>query len=278
MTAVTEQAGPYVAAFPTLVPSGQAWLDALRETAIRQFAERGFPTTREEEWRFTNVAPIARVPFERAAPAEVSAETLDPLLPAAAGASRLVFVNGRYAPGLSRTAPGVKAGSLAEALQSDPDAVRAHLAQHADMAANPFVALNTAFIEDGAYVRVSKGAVVEQPVYLVFVAAGGAAPYVCHPRTLVTVGPNAQVSLVEMYLGLGEQIYFTNAVTEIAAAENAVVDHYKVQLERIGAFHVATMQVRQGRSSNFSSHSFALGARWCATTSTQCWPRVARAH
>ncbi|HWQ54451.1 MAG TPA: Fe-S cluster assembly protein SufD [Bryobacteraceae bacterium] len=259
MTAVTEHAGPYVEAFPKLASTGHDWLDALRESAMREFSARGFPTTREEEWRFTNVAPIARVPFERAHAADLTPESLETLLFSMPGATRLVFVNGRFAPRLSSVAEGVKAGSLAEALRTDPDAVRTHLAQHASVAANAFVALNTAFIEDGAWVRVTRGTVVEQPVYLVYVSVAGAAPAVTHPRTLVTVGPNAQLSLAEVYVGLGEQVYFTNAVTEIAAGESAVVDHYKLQLERTSAFHVATMQVKLGRSANFSSHSISLG-------------------
>lgn len=259
MTAETGQLAPYLAAFPTLPPSGDEWLDALRETAMRQFTAHGFPATREEEWRFTNVAPIARVPFEPAQAAALPAGSLEALLPAGVDVSRLVFVNGRFAPELSVTLDGLRAGSLAESLRAEPEAVQAHLARHADIAANPFVALNTAFIEDGAYARIPKGAVVERPIYLLHLTVPGAAPAASHPRTLVTVGPNAQVTLVEIYAGVGGQVYFTNAVTEIAAGEGAVVDHYKIQLENTNAFHVATMQVRQGRSSHFSSHSISLG-------------------
>lgn len=259
MTAATEHAAPYLAALP--VPSGQSWLDGLREAAARQFASRGFPQTSEEEWRFTNVAPIARVPFRpaRAEDARQEAGALDATLFPAAGAGRLVFLNGRFAPEFSSPVPGITAGSLAEAIGREPDAVSAHLGRHADIAANPFVALNTAFIEDGAWLRVAKNAVPEQPVYLVFVGGGSDSPTVCHPRTLVTVGPNAQVTLAEIYIGAGDGVAFTNAVTEIVVAENAVVDHYKVLLEPLEAFHVATMQVWQGRSSNFSSHSFSMG-------------------
>ena len=259
MTAVTN---PYAAAFERLPASGREWLDGLRESGMRRFAELGFPTTKDEEWRFTNVAQIARTVFEPAAPAPVTRTEIDRLLYPAAG-TRLVFVNGRFARELSSLVPlpsGVKAGSLADALATaDPDGVRAHLGQHADILDHAFVALNTAFAADGAYVRVPRGVVVERPVELVFVAAGGAASAVTHPRNLITVGPNAQVTLVETYLGLAGAPYFTNAVTEIVAGEGAVVDHYKLQLERKDAFHVATMQVAAGRSANFSSHSISFG-------------------
>jgi Fe-S cluster assembly protein SufD len=150
----------------------------------------------------------------------------------------------------------VKAGSLAEALRADPDSVRPHFGQHAEFLNHSFVALNTAFANDGAYVRVPRGVVVERPVELVFVASG---PGISHPRTLITAGPNAQVTIAETYIGAGDDVYFTNAVTEIVAAENAVVDHYKLQVERPQSFHVATMQVAQGRSANFCSHSISLG-------------------
>jgi Fe-S cluster assembly protein SufD len=258
MTAVTN---PWAAAFGRQPASGSAWLEGLRESGMRRFAELGFPTTKDEEWRFTNVAAIARTAFEPAGPARVTRTEIDRLLYPAAG-TRLVFVNGRFAKELSSLVPlpaGVKAGSLAAGLAVDPDAVRAHLGQHADIFDHAFVALNTGFAADGAYVRVPRGAVVEGPVELVFVAAGGAAPAVTNPRNLITVGPNAQVTLVETYLGLDGAPYFTNSVTEIAAGEGAVVDHYKLQLERKDAFHVATLQVAAGRSANFSSHSISLG-------------------
>ena len=260
MTAVTEQANPYVEAFAAAAAAGPAWLDDLRGTAIRRFAELGFPTTHEEEWRFTNVAPIARTQFAPAGPVPVTAAELDRL--AYPGACRLVFINGRFAPKLSSRGglpAGVEAGSLAEALRANPDAVRAHLGRHAEFANHAFVALNTAFLADGACVRVPKGTVVEEPIHLVFVAAGAGAPAVSHPRSLVTIGPNAQATLAETYVGLEGAATFTNAVTEIVTGENAVVDHYKLQLERVEAFHVATMQLAQGRNVNFASHSISLG-------------------
>jgi Fe-S cluster assembly protein SufD len=259
MTAASEQANPYIAQFAAAPTTALPWLEALREAAIRRFAELGFPTTHEEEWRFTNVAPIAKANFAPSGPATLAGGDVEPLLRTSPGVIRLVFLNGRFAPHLSSLAglpERVKAGSLAEALRADPDAVRPHFAQHAEFLNHSFVALNTAFAADGAYVRVPRGVVVEQPVELVFVAAG---PGVSHPRTLITAGPNTQVTVAETYIGLGDDVYFTNAVTEIVAAENAVVDHYKLQTERPQSFHVATMQVAQGRNANFCSHSISLG-------------------
>jgi Fe-S cluster assembly protein SufD len=243
------------------VLTGIAWLDALRDTAAERFEKLGFPTTHDEDWRFTSVAPIARTNFLPAqsmdgpAPGEIASA----LFPAAC---QLVFMNGRYMAGLSTPAglpPGVQVGSLAEALRAGSDAVKANLARRADISSHAFAALNTANIEDGAYVWVPPGMVVETPIHLVYVSEAGAAPAVSHPRSLILAGANSQATFIESYFGRGEQVYLTNAVTEIVAGDNAVVEHYKLQMEQPQAFHVATLQVEQGRAATFSSHSISLG-------------------
>ena len=122
-----------------------------------------------------------------------------------------------------------------------------------------FVALNTAALEDGAFVHIPRSAVVEEPIHLLFVSTAHDGPTVSHPRTLILAGENSQATIVESYAGPAGQVYFTNAVTEVVVGENAVVDHYKVQRESVKAFHIATMQVQLARSANFSSHSIGLG-------------------
>jgi Fe-S cluster assembly protein SufD len=214
MTAASQVTGAWLEAFTSQTPAAP-WLQELREDAFRRFAESGFPTTHDEDWRFTSVAPIARAEFAR----------------------------GIAAPRVS----GAEIGNLDEA--------RPYLAGHAAYDQNPFVALNTAFVENVAFVRVPRGAVVEQPIEIVYEGArqGSAS----HPRTLVVVGAGAQCTVVERYTGAGS--YFTNAVTEIVAGDGAVIDHYKVQLESDDAFHVATLQATLGRSANFSTHNISLG-------------------
>ena len=209
MTAVSEQTGNWLAHFTAQVPAAP-WIQALREAAFQRFVELGFPTTHDEEWRFTNVAAIARTEWHRS---------------------------------LTAGAPNVA------------DDAQPHLAKHALYEHSAFVALNTAFLNQVAFVRVPRGAVVEQPIEIVHQA--GHAGAATHPRTLILVGPNAQCTIVETYLGTGA--YFTNAVTEVVAGEGAVIDHYKVQQESLEASHVATMQATLGRSANFSSHSISLG-------------------
>jgi Fe-S cluster assembly protein SufD len=243
-------------------PGEPAWLHELHSTAIDRFAERGFPTLRDEEWRFTNLTPLLKVPFQPAATATRSAADLDRLAFDLGPCSRLVFVNGRYDPRLSVLRPlpdGVVVGSLAAALGASPDLVRPHLARHAAYEDQPFAALNTAFIEDGAFVHLPKGKVVAEPVHVVFVSTAAGGPSVSYPRTLVLADVNSQLTLVESYVGPAGEVYFTDAVTEIVAGDNAVIDHYKVQRESTAAFHLATMQVRLGRSANLATHNLVLG-------------------
>jgi Fe-S cluster assembly protein SufD len=231
---------------------------SIRQDAARRFNELGFPTTRDEEWRFTNVSSIAKTQFS-AAPSDLNTwerAQLDQRLSPNEGGPRLVFINGRYSPELSaqKLLRGIRATPLREA----NGAVEAHLARYAAYQDRAFVALNTANLDDGACIEIPMGAVVEEPIHLVFLATGGDLPVISHPRSLVVIGPGSQATVVESYLGHGAK-YFTNAVTEIVAGDHSVVDHYKVQEEDERSFHVATLQVQVGRNANFSTHSISLG-------------------
>jgi Fe-S cluster assembly protein SufD len=249
---------------------GPRWLQDLRERAASRFAALGFPTVRDEEWRFTSVSAIAGGEFAPADPeAAVTADQLDAFLYRSAP-FRLVVVNGRYAPDLSRVAglpAGVRAGSLSAAingeLEADRELVQRYFGQLADIGSRAFAALNTAHADDGAYVQVPDGVVVEAPIQVMFVSTrgGSAGPTVSHPRLLVVAGDRSQSRIVETYVGT-EGVYFANAVTEIFAGEHAVLDHYKVAEDSLEAFHVASMHVHASRSTTFSSHSFALGGRF----------------
>jgi Fe-S cluster assembly protein SufD len=261
MAQVMEKRQPWLAALNERPRGGSRWLQDLRDQAASRFVELGFPTVREEEWRFTNVAPIATSEFQLAPQARLGADALDGFLYADAP-NRLVVVNGHYVPELSRTAglpPGMRFGSLAGATSEQADVVARYLGQLADFTARPFVALNTAFTQDGAYVHVPDGVVFEQPLQILFVSTGNG--HMTHPRTLIVAGDRSQMRIVETYVSAPGQKHFTNAVTEIVAGENAVIDHYKVQEESVDAFHVASMHIHATRSSNVSTHSFTLGGR-----------------
>jgi Fe-S cluster assembly protein SufD len=262
----------YVRDFQAFASNGAAgapaWLREIREGAIARFTELGFPTMKQEAWRFTNVAPIAETRF---AP---PASRLPPLaigdvdaLSIGAG-PRIVFVDGRYTPGLSSLAglpAGVTATSLAEAIRSGPggELARRHLARYAPWQDSAFAALNTAFLADGAFVHVAADTVLPQPLEVLFLATSGPAgtdgPTVRHPRSLFVVERRAQAALIESYASIGEGVYWTNAVTETVVGEGARVELYRVQREGRSAYHVATTQSRQERDSYLALHALTLG-------------------
>ena len=249
MSAVAEQTGAWLELF-TNQPPAPAWLQPLRDTAFARFAELGFPTTHNEEWRFTNVAPIARTTFASGRMDMFGVEDRS-----GKGSIQLFFLNGHLVTRPEGLPEGLDAGPLAD----DPTAAAQHLGKHASFAENAFVALNTAMIEDGALVRVARGAVIAEPIEIFYVTTSPTQPVAVHPRALIVVGADAHCTIVEHYHGAGELVYFTNAVTEIVVGDRAVVDHYKVQQESANAFHIATLQATIGRSATFASHSISLG-------------------
>jgi Fe-S cluster assembly protein SufD len=236
-----------------------AGLGALRAEAAERFRTLGFPTLRDEEWRFTNVAPVAKTRFVAARGAVPEAAALEPHR--LEGTVERVFVDGRPAPELARGAlpAGIEVESLAEALRREPEALLPHLGRKATFDRQPFLALSTALFADGALVRVARGAVVAQPIHLIFYSTGGGAPTASFPRTLVLAGEGSQSTLVESFAGAPGAVYLTCPVTELVAAPAAHVDHYKLQRESRAAFHLSGIAVETARAANVSTHSFSLG-------------------
>jgi Fe-S cluster assembly protein SufD len=242
---VMERQNTYLADFERmereLAASGTPAVHRLRKAAAARFAELGFPGPRDEEWRFTPLAPLIRTPLVAVTPKQAnnSCSLRIPQLPI-----------------------GVIVCGLAEALQNHAALAEPHLARHADWRKHPFIALNTAFLRDGIFLYVPPGIVLEQPLFLDFVANNDRDGSVWHPRSLIVLGENCQVTLVEQYNGQSGSTYLTNAVTEIIAGAGAHVDHYKLQREGDRAFHMAAMQVQLGRDAKFSSHSVTQGGQW----------------
>jgi Fe-S cluster assembly protein SufD len=265
MTQVLEVKDHYLAEFMRLSasPAGvqPPWLARIRESAINRFYELGFPTTDQEDWRFTDTTPIAEATLST--PARVPA--IRPLTGITDGplkSCQLAFVNGAFAPGISSVLglpERVRAGSLQALLVTDPAAAEGHLARQAAYQDHPFVALNTAFFRDGAFIRVPKGCVLEEPIHLLFIAIDDGEPAIVHPRVLIVLEDGAEASIVESYVSQGHGVYFTNSVTEIVLGEGAVADYYKLQRESVQAFHMATLALHQDRASNFTSHAITLG-------------------
>ena len=245
--------------------AGPAWLSALRKAAIARFETLGFPTQKHEDWKYTNLTPLVRVPFKSAIlarPDGVAREKLDPLNFGVLKTSQLVFVNGRYSPRLSYLRPlpeGVRVLSMAEVVRSEPDAPEKHLAQYAGFHGDAFVALNTAFFADGAYVEIPRNTSVEEPIHLIFVSTSKDLPIVTYPRNVIRLGAGSQSTVIETYAGWASDVTFTNAVTEVIAGPAAILEHYKMQREAESAFHIASMAVHQDRDSSVTCHSMSFG-------------------
>ena len=265
---MTVLVAPYVAEARRVAAARRAgepeWVTRARCEGLEQFQELGFPTSRDEDWRFTSVAPIAAGGFRAAANGASSFDPrrLEPFEWPGELAASLVFVNGRHAPGAStigRLPPGVRVESLAQALATRPDGVGARLTRLAAAGRTAFTALNTAFLGDGAFVFVPDSTLVAAPIHLVFVSVGEGTRTMAHPRVLAVMGAGSQASIVESYVAVDAERYFTNAVTEATVGENARLNHYKIQRESATSFHVGALYVRAARNANVACHSVALG-------------------
>jgi Fe-S cluster assembly protein SufD len=228
------------------------FLAALRAAGRDAFLTAKLPTTKDEDWRFTNLAPLAGQAFAPAAPARATVD-LPP-------APRLVFVNGRLDPAatdLGGLPAGVRLGSLAAALRERPGALAPLLGAVVPAPRQPFVALNTALFEDGALVELGEGVQVQPALHLVFISEGSATA--THPRNLVVAGKGSRATVVEHYRGGGA--YLVNAVTEVSLGEGAQLEHDRLQEDAPQAFHVGALHVAQAAASRFTGQSVALGAR-----------------
>jgi Fe-S cluster assembly protein SufD len=257
----TRYRGQFERLEPQLVGAALPWMRNARRDAFDRFAELGFPTTRDEDWKYTNVASIEKRSFTMPSPspggvsaAQVNALTLT-------GAHLLVFVNGRYDAGLSRfhsLPAGVTLRSLAKALLDDPDRLAPQLAGDAGTLATGFDALNAAFWADGACIDLATGTAIEEPIHLLFISTEADAA--THLRTVIRCGAGSRASVVEHYVGLDSIVTLTNASTRITVEHGAQIEHCKLQQESGRAFHVGAIHVQQGQGSRFTSCSFALGA------------------
>lgn len=244
----------------TLPGRRAGWLPRLREKALDRFSAQGLPTTRHEEWKYTNVAALAKRPYAvGVAAAPSSAIDVAPFTFAGLAPHLAVFVDGRFAPGLSRLGAlpaGCTLGSLATVLDDDPDALQRALAD--DRAHTVFSALNTAFTADGLYLHLRRGVALDAPVHALFLATRD--DVVAHPRNVIVAEGGAQALVVEHHAAAGGASYFTNAITQVYAEANAAVTHVKLQQEGARAFHVAGLHASQARASRFESQSIAFGA------------------
>jgi Fe-S cluster assembly protein SufD len=238
-------------------------LAPLRLEALAAFAESGLPDTKREEWRYTNVTPIAKARFELAGTPshEVSRDDLESHAFPVFACSVFVYVNGRFAPELSSKGSlpdGTRIESLRSVAANEPEAL-ASLGTLTHPKEHPFAAWNTAYLDDGAVVRVPRGVRCETPIHLVFVSAPTETAGVVHPRVLVQADSGSHVQILQDHVTVGNAAGFTNPVTEIEVADDASVDFVLLQREPDHRFHVANLSAKQARNSRVSAHTLCLG-------------------
>ena len=247
-----------------LPPSPLAWLNQLRANAVDRVSTLKVPTTRDEEWRFTDISPLAKLSFQPVhARSSLQVSDVEHFYIEEA-TTRLVFVDGAYAPELSLQSNGIEDSglivmNLPTAVSAHASSIEPHLGHHVGFEDNVFAALNTAFLHDGALIIVPRSISVDDPVHLLFIATQKEAA--SHPRCLLIAESGSAVTVVEDYVSLQEEAYVTNAVTEIVLADNARVNHIRVQRDSTEAFHIASCAVSLAHASRYRSVSVALGAR-----------------
>ncbi|HEX7174466.1 MAG TPA: Fe-S cluster assembly protein SufD [Pyrinomonadaceae bacterium] len=242
------------------------WFDNLRGGSIERFEEVGFPTTDEEDWKYTNVAPIARRVFHPAsgqAEAAFDSSLIGPYAYQESKGSRVVFVDGIYRADLSSLEglpAGVEVSQLTDALEGEhSEVVRKHLEVAA--AADSFAALNTALFDAGLLLRIGRGVVVESPIQLLFLAASEREDTAAFPRVLIVSEPQSSATVIETYDAVGDQVYFTDSVVEARVGDGARLVHYRVQREGERAFHVASTRAELGRAAHYDLTTITLGAQ-----------------
>ena len=247
---------------------------AIREKAFLRFNELGFPTTKSEEWKYTNVLPLTQTPFslpkdiyEVPDYERVKQYTLENL-----PGPKIIFVNGRFVDELSQLKAHLPKGVKIYSFQNmflqdqyqnldpfDRQCLEKHLAHHALYQDQPFVTLNTAFIKNGLFIRFRKGTIVEKPIQVIFFSTNKGENFVTHPRSLIVLEEGAQANLITSYVGLSENAYFSNPVDEIVLEKNSLLNHYKIQWESRKAYHISHIQVDQEQNSHYISHNYSFG-------------------
>ena len=241
----------------------QPWLAAMRAAAHERYLALGLPSPRVEEWKYTNLAPLAGLAFALPTPAAASEAALDAFATLGPADHRLVFVNGRLDVSLSRLGvlpEGVLFGGLAALLEREPARLAPHLGQGARLNGQALAALNGALMQDGGVLVIPPGHVLKEPIHLVFLGAAPASPLAWHPRLLVVAGADSRATLIESHLGQTGP-YWSNLLTEVMIGDRAVFEHYKLQAEGAGAFHTAYSAVGLGEQARYRNVTLSLGAR-----------------
>jgi Fe-S cluster assembly protein SufD len=247
----------YRAAFGARWPAADALVE-LRRAALERFVAAGFPTQRQEDWKYTNLRRLEARSF---APATSAAVGVGGWI--ANAGTRIVLVNGHWMPALSTIEaqlPGMTLLTLKQWFEHEPAAVAAFIAQTSRAQPTALEDLNLAFFEDGVVLDLAAGAKPDQPIYIVHQWSEGSAQMMSNPRVVVRAGANSRCVVIEHFVGANAGECFTNAVCDIEVGAGASVDHYRIQQESLRSFHIGHVNVRQQQDSRYSSHDIALGA------------------
>ena len=270
MSATATSTARYVDAFAgresTLPGHHLEWLRGVRRAGIDWFSRTGFPTPRNEHWKYTNVSPIEKRSFDLAAPSSRPVQAGGPgeRLPNGGAGPRLVVVDGRVDHGLSDLGalpPGVRIEDFTRVVEHDCGFLESRLGRIVSPEKTAFTALNTAFMDAGAVIRVDPETIADTPVHLVFVSGSHEHERAYSPRIVIAAGAGSRIAVVEHFIGLADTVYLDNVVTEIEVAQGAAVEHYKVQRASAGAYHVAALQAKLAAGASFHSLAVSLGAR-----------------
>lgn len=258
--------GHYLRQFESASPerkkSDPAWLNLMRQNAAGSLAATGFPSAKNEQWKYINISPVTAIPFacnikgKKPARDEIAPFTF-------AGANIIVFVNGRYEPEFTRLVSPpelLRIESLSHVLKTNPKVVKPHLGRAVKGGGNPFAELNTAFMEDGVFIHAYRGSAVREAVIVLFVSTSASSPAVSYPRNLIVADESSQCVIVESYAGFNPGVSLTNAVTEIIAGPSSVVRHIRLQEEGPESYHMSKLAVTQAEKSSFTSDNLSFGA------------------
>ena len=264
---ITERFADQYDAMKAGLPGAQLpWGANLRERALADFLASGLPTPRVENWKYTNLNQLARLPLVTTNPIGngIAGAAIPRLLSAEIETNRLVFVNGRLRRDLStpnKLPAGVTLDGLAETLEGDPALLEGRLGAFGASRDTPLAALNTAFMTDGFVLRIAADAGINQPIELVFVTIIGGEPASHHTRNLIVAERGSRATVVERHIGMADGAYLANSVTEIVLEAGAALQHYKLESESRQAFHIANRHVRVGRGGSYESFVLSNGGR-----------------
>jgi Fe-S cluster assembly protein SufD len=234
----------------------------VRKEAIAFFSSLNFPTTHDEDWRFTNITSLLKYNFLPSGKINLKQKQIKKFLFKQISNNNLVFVNGHFVPELSKInnlPDGLNVGSIAGEIKNGSAIIEEHFGKYANYKTQIFTALSTAFTQDGAFIYVPDNIIVDEPINILFITAAGEEKILSQPRNLFVAGKNSQLTIIERYAALDNGIYFTNVVSEIVTGEHSSINHIKIQEESLNAFHVSRTEVDQEKDSNFISYSISLG-------------------